>query len=188
MGRGCSGGGPAEAESFLVECLAWGLLRAYGIGEPPVPVRMMIKRPLPIFEHLAFLELKMGLYDATYRSLLSGSQLIVVDLTRPHAVQRASLARELYVAFCHSPRAAELHWPGQEHPYVCSNFFARCLLMPAAWMRQACAEAISLEDLVARFDVPTQMVTQRLSEMGCRILDLAAALSAHSAPAQDAEG
>jgi len=181
MGRGYSGEGPPEVEAFLVECLAWGLLRAYGIEEPPVPVRAMIKHPLPAFEHLAFLELNLGLYDATYRSLLNGSQLIVVDLTRPHTVQRASMARELYVAFCHSPHAAELHWPGQEQPYVCSNLFARCLLMPAAWVRQACAEAISLEDLVARFDVPAQMVTQRLSEIGCHVPDLAAAPSAHSA-------
>jgi hypothetical protein len=181
MGQECSGKGPPEAEAFLVECLAWGLLRTYGIEEPPVPVRAMIMHSLPIFKRLALLELNLGLYDATYRSLLNGSQLIVVDLTRPHVVQRASMARELYVAFCHSPRAAELRWPNHEQLRVCGDFFARCLLMPAAWVRQACAEVISVEDLAARFDVPPQMVTQRLSEMGCRIPSPAAALSARSA-------
>jgi len=127
----------------------------------------MIKHSLSIFKRLALLELSLGLYDATYRPLLNGSRLIAVDLTKPHVVQRAGMARELYVAFCRSPRAAELRWPYCERPYAGGDLFARCLLMPAAWMRRACAEAIPLEGLITRFGVPAQMVARRLSEVNC---------------------
>jgi len=181
IGREYTDKEPPNTEVFLVECLAWGLLRAYGIAEPPVPVRDMIKHPLPIFERLTLLELNLGLYDATYRPLLDGSQLIAVDLAKPGVVQRAGIARELYVAFCRSPRAAELHWPRCEQPYVYGEFFARCLLMPAAWMRPVCVEAVSLEDLAIRFGVPVRMVARRLSEMGCHASGPGAALFAHGA-------
>jgi len=76
------------------------------------------------------------------------------------------MARELYVAVCRSHRAGELRWPRCEQPYAYGDFFARCLLMPAAWVRHAWAEAISLEDMATRFGVPEQMVVRRLSEMG----------------------
>ena len=155
----------SDTEGFLIECLAWGLLRAYGIENPPVPVREMIRHPLRIFERLALVELNLGLYDAAYRSCLNGSRLIVVDPTRPDVVQCAGMARELYVAFCRSPRAAELHWIGREHPHDSSDLFARCLLMPAAWVRLACAEITSLESLAVRFGVPIQTMTRRLSEV-----------------------
>jgi len=154
----------SAVDGFLVECLAWGLLRAYGVEGPPVPVREMILHSLPIFDRLSILELNLGLYDATYKLLLDGSRLIAVDTEKPQAVQRASMARELYVAFCHSSRAAELRWPYREQPHLCSTLFARCLLMPAAWVRRACADAVSLEDLAARFGAPVRMAAQRVSE------------------------
>jgi len=156
-----------SGEVFLTECLAWGLLRAHSIEGPPVPVREMITRPLPIFERLTLLELNLGLYDAAYKSCLDGSQLIVVDLTKPRVVRRAGMARALYMAFCRSSRAAELGRPGCEQPHTHGNLFARCLLMPAAWVRQTCAEdtSISPKDLAARFDVPVRMAIQRLSEL-----------------------
>jgi hypothetical protein len=171
---------PTDAEVFFVECLAWGLLRAYGIEEPPVPVREMIKHPLPIFERLALLELNLGLYNATYRSCLDGSRLIVVDLVKPRVVQRASMAREMYVAFCRSHRAAELCWPHCEQPHTCSDVFARCLLMPAAWVRNACTGAIHRERLTAHFGVPARMVAQRLSEVYHHTPSPAQVLSTHS--------
>ncbi len=155
-----------DAEAFLVECLAWGLLRAYGIEEPPVPVREMIENPLPIFERLTLLELSLGLYDVAYRSCSDGSRLIVVDPTRPRTVQRVGMARELYVAFCRSSRAAELRWPRYEQPHVHSDLFARCLLVPAAWVQQACTGAIpQLENLAACFGVPARTVAHRVSEI-----------------------
>lgn len=155
-------------EPFLVECLAWGLLRAYGIKVPPVSVQEMIEHPVPVFEHLSLLELNLGLYDAAYRPCLNGSRLIVVDPTKPHTIQRTSTARELYVAFCRSPRATELNWPRREQPYVHSDLFAHCLLMPNAWVQTVCAETISLEALAARFGVPVQTMTKRLDEIGYR--------------------
>jgi len=152
-------------DARLVESLAWGLLRAYGVTAPPVPVREMIERPLPVFEQLKLLELSLGLYDAAYRSGLNGSRMIVVDPMTSRIVQRVSMARELYVAFCRSSRAAELDWPHRNQPHAYSDFFAHCLLMPTAWVQEACAEAVSLETLAAHFDVPVQTVTQRLSEV-----------------------
>lgn len=151
--------------AFLVECLAWGLLQAHNIKEPQVPVREMIEHPLSIFERLSLLELNLGLYDAAYRSCLNGSRLIVIDPSRPRTAQRTSMARELYVAFCHSPRAAELHWPHRRQPHTYSDLFARCLLMPAIWVQAACTETISLESLAARFCVPVQAMSKRLSEV-----------------------
>jgi hypothetical protein len=180
-GREFSGKGPQHSETFLVECLAWGLLRAYGVAAPPVPVREMIRNALPVFERLSLLELDLGLYDAVYRPLLDGSRLIAVDLAKSHAVQRASMARELYVAFCRSPRAVELGWPCYEHPYAYGELFARCLLMPDAWVRQACIEGASVEQLAAHFQVPVRMVVRRLSELGLQAPGLAASHASHDA-------
>jgi hypothetical protein len=154
-----------DVEAFLVESLAWGLLQAYAVGNPPVPVREMVENPLPIFENLTLLEVNLGLYKATYRSCLDGSRLIIVDRTTPAEVQRESIARELYVAFCHSSRASELHWFGRDRPHVYSTLFAHCLLMPAPWTRQACAEAISTEGLAARFSMPIRSARERLSQV-----------------------
>ena len=95
-----------EIEVFLVECLAWGLLRAYGVDRPPVPVREMIEHALPAFGRLTLLEMNLGLYKVAYRSCLDGSRVIVVDPIAPSDVQREGMARELYVAFCRSPRGA----------------------------------------------------------------------------------
>ena len=154
-----------DKDIFLIECLAWGLLRAYGIKGPPVPVREMVKHPLPIFKRLTLLELSLGLYDAAYRPCLDGSRLIVVDPTKPRTIQRTSTARELYVAFCRSTRATELGWPSCEQPRSHSALFARCLLMPDAWVLSACTENISVESLATRFGVPIKTITQRLSEI-----------------------
>jgi len=152
-------------EAFLIECLAWGLLRAYGVEGPPVPVREMIRNPLSIFEHLNLLELNLGLYDAAYRTCLNGVRLIAVDLTKPRPVQRASMARELYVAFCRSARADELHWPHRDQPHAFNDFFARCLLAPAVWVHQVYAAAASAEEAASLFDVPVEMIDLRLSEI-----------------------
>jgi Zn-dependent peptidase ImmA (M78 family) len=92
--------------------------------------------------------------------------LIAVDLDHPPAIQRFAMARELYVAFCCSRRAAELDWPGRENPREWSSFFARCLLMPAAWVKQVRARTSSLAELAAVFDVSTEMMTRRLQELG----------------------
>jgi hypothetical protein len=160
----------SSAEAFLVECLAMGLLQAYEVEGPPVPVQEMIRHPLPLFERLTLLELNLGLYDAAYRSLLDGSHLIVVDLLKPQPIQRASMARELYVAFCYSPRATELNWPDRGQSYACGDLFARCLLMPAPWMQRAYAEGIPAEEVAVHFEVPVQMAIQRLSEIECYML------------------
>lgn len=163
-GQKCPDDESPGVEVFLVESLAHGLLGVYGVEEPPVPVQGMIQHPLPIFEHLTLLELRLGLYDVAYRSLLNGSRVIVVDPDRPPAIQRVGVARELYVAFCHSSRAAELRWPNRRQPSTRSNFFARCLLMPTAWVQRACAVGISLEDLAERFGVPVPIVARRLQK------------------------
>jgi len=125
----------------------------------------MIKDPLPIFERLSLLELHLGLYDAVYRSLLDGSRLIAVDLSQPLITRRVGMARELYVAFCRSRRAFELGWP-DDVPYMWGKLFARCLLMPAAWVRQIYPLTHSLEELAAHFGVPLKTADQRLRELG----------------------
>jgi hypothetical protein len=157
---------PSCLEGFLVESLAYGLLQAFHVEGPPVPVRDMIQAPHPVFESLSLLELNLGLYDAVYRSLTNGSRLIAVDLDHPVTLQRFAMARELYVAFCCSRRAAELNWPGRESAREQSGFFARCLLMPTAWVKHVCARTGSLAELAAVFNVSTEMMARRLQELG----------------------
>ena len=161
---------PSCLEGFLIESLAYGLLQAFQVQGPPVPVRAMVRAPHPVFERLSLLELNLGLYDAVYRSLINGSRLIAVDLDQPPVLQRFAMARELYVAFCCSRRAAELDWPGREHPRDHCSFFARCLLMPAAWVKQVSARVGSLAELAAIFDVSTEMMARRLQELGLEVM------------------
>jgi Zn-dependent peptidase ImmA (M78 family) len=156
-------------EGFLVESLAHGLLQALGVKGPPVPVRDMIRVPHPVFESLGLLELNLGLYDAVYRSLINGSGLIAVDLDHPPVIQRFAMARELYVAFCCSPRAAELDWPDRDHAREQSGFFARCLLMPATWVKQVHARTDSLVELADAFGVSTEMMARRLRELSIEL-------------------
>jgi hypothetical protein len=155
----------SNREAFFVECLAWGLLRAYDIKTPPVPVEEMLKHPIPVFEQITLLEMNLGLYKAAYRSCLDGSRLIVVDPTVPLDIRRESIARELYVAFCFSPQAPKLFRQKQFRMY--SDFFSRCLLMPSNWIQQACYEAISVEGLATRFGTSIRTTSQRLTEIGC---------------------
>jgi Zn-dependent peptidase ImmA (M78 family) len=156
-------------DGFLVESLAYGLLHAFHVMGPPVPVRDLIRNPHPVFESLSLLELNLGLYDAVYRSLINGSCLIAVDLDHPPAAQRFAMARELYVAFCYSRRAPELDWPDRDDPRRQSGFFARCLLMPAAWVKQISARTKSLAELAAAFGVSPEVMALRLKEVGVEL-------------------
>jgi hypothetical protein len=126
----------------------------------------MIQAPHPAFEPLGLLELNLGLYDAAYRSLPNGSRLIAVELDQSGTVQRAAMARELYVAFCRSRRAYDLDWPDREDPHHRSDYFARCLLMPAAWVKHFAVGSRSLEELAVIFGVSTEMTADRLRELG----------------------
>lgn len=153
-------------ESFLIESLAYGLLHACRVEQPPVPVREIIRKSLPIFGRLSLLELRLGLYESAYRSTLDGGRLIVVDADLSPSVQRAAIARGLYVAFCCSPRAIELNWPDREDPYRSSALFARRLLMPAAWVQQFCAGGVTPQELAGYFGVPAKMATQRIRGLG----------------------
>ena len=173
MGQERSNREPASiVDAFLIECLAWGLLQAHGVKGPPMPVWDMVREPLALFGRLRLLGVDLGLYDAAYRSCLDGSQVIAVDLTRSRPVQRASIARALYVAFCASPRAAELEWPRHTRPQVYGDLFARCLLMPAVWVRDACTQGIPPAGLIDLFDVPVSMVSRRLGDVGLSVLSV----------------
>jgi hypothetical protein len=154
-----------KPDLFLVECLAWGILRIHGIEGPPVPVRDLVEDTIPAFENLTLLEMNLGLYKAAYRSCLDGSRVIVIDPTASLDVQREGIARELYVAFCRSARGAELAWPWRSQPRTHCDFFARCLLTPALWVQQACAQNLSMEGLAARFGVSIELMAQRLNEV-----------------------
>jgi hypothetical protein len=156
-------------QGFLAESLAYGLLHVFGVKGPPVPVRDMIQAPHPAFGSLGLLELSLGLYDAAYRSLLNGSRLIVVDPDHSALVQRAAMARELYVAFCCSRRADELDWPDRKDPRPSSAYFARCLLMPAAWVKHVAAGSRSVEELAGIFSVSSEMMADRLRELGIEL-------------------
>lgn len=158
-----SGQTTSDVERFFVECLAWGMLRAYGIKEPPVPVQEMVKHPIPVLGQITLLEMNLGLYKAAYRSCLDGSRLIVVDPTLPLDTRRESIARELYVAFCFSHQVPALFRRKEFHIY--DVYFAQCLLMPTTWVQKVCSEAISMEGLAARFGVSIHTMSHRLSDV-----------------------
>ncbi len=154
-----------KPDLFLVECLAWGILRAHSIEEPPVPVRDLVEDTIPVFDNLTLLEMNLGLYRAAYRSCMDGSRVIVIDPTASPDVQREGIARELYVAFCRSARGAELAWPRRSQPRTHCDFFARCLLTPARWVQRACARNVPVEGLAARFGVSIELMARRLNEV-----------------------
>lgn len=148
---------PAEARA-RIEKLANSLLERYKVSAPPVPIDQILKDPL----------LDLWDVDPTQVSSSFGHGLF------RHAPRLAS-ARLLYRAISESAAARQA---GLDAPWPASRrevkYFARCVLMPEAWIRRL-ADADRLIDSIAdKFQVPPFDVIVRLGELGLPVPDTSA--------------
>ena len=136
-----------------IEQLARSLLERYQVNRPPVPVERMLAEPALDLWSVDPTELSSTIGHGLYR----------------HAPRMAQ-ARLLYRAICDSEIARRhglnVPWPASRHEI---KYFARCLLMPEAWVR-ALPDAERVPDTMSeQFRVPTFDAVTRLAELGLPI-------------------
>ena len=136
-----------------IEHLAQALLERYHVEQPPVPVERMLSEP----------SLDLWDVDPTELSVTIGHGLY-------RYAPRMAQARLLYRAICDSESARthglNVPWPASRHEI---KYFARNLMMPAAWVR-ALPESERTPDAVGmKFQVPAFDAVTRLAELGLAI-------------------
>jgi len=145
---------PADMRA-RIEKLASALLDRYKVTAPPVPIDRMLKDPL------------LDLWDADPAQLSSSFGHGIFR----HAPRLAS-ARLLYRAISES---AEARKTGLDAPWPASRrevkYFARCVLMPEAWIRSLPEQARVIDTIAEKFQVPPFDVIVRLGELGIHVPD-----------------
>ncbi len=148
---------PAETRA-RIEKLANALLDRYKVTAPPVPIDRMLKDPL----------LDLWDVDPTQLSSSFGHGIF------RHAPRLAS-ARLLYRAISES---AEARKTGLDAPWPASRrevkYFARCVLMPEAWIRGVPDKDRIIDTIAEKFQVPPFDVIVRLGELGLPVADTSA--------------
>lgn len=138
-----------------IEKLAAALLERYHVAAPPVPIDHILKDPL----------LDLWNADPTQISSSFGHGIF------RHAPRLAE-ARLLYRAISESVEARraglDAPWPASRREV---KYFARCVLMPEAWLRDMPADEREIETVAERFQVPPFDVIVRLAELGLPVLD-----------------
>jgi len=138
-----------------IQHLAGSLLDHYKIHEPPVPAEYMLKHPLhnlwqPNPSKVSFI-IGHGLY---------------------RYAPRLAEARQLYRLICENPDARRI---GLDAPWPASRrevkYFARCLLMPEAWIRQLPEVDRTPDAISERFQVTSFDALIRLAELGYAVPD-----------------
>lgn len=85
---------------------------------------------------------------------------------------RMAQARLLYRAICDSESARHhgltVPWPASRHEI---KYFARCLLMPEAWLRRLPKAERTPDRLADRFQVPSFDAVTRLAELDLPVPD-----------------
>ncbi len=151
---------------FLCDSIASALLDYYGIDQPPVPIRDILRSPP--FDLVGDLNLVEGLPfgDALWIRLPDGSGKVFVNLGASERERRYAMARALFTGMCSSKggQAAGLPSVPNDDLKAQSSLFARRLLMsedllPGGW------EVMSLEALADLFRVPQSVVEDRLEEL-----------------------
>ena len=142
-----------------IEDLAQLLLERYHVQAPPVPVERMLSEPA----------LDLWDVDPTELSATIGHGLY-------RYAPRMAQARLLYRAICDSDSARahgfSVPWPPSRHEI---KYFARCLLLPEAWVR-GLAESERIPEVVGeKFQVPPFDAITRMAELGLPIPDGAVA-------------
>lgn len=153
-----------EARS-IVERQAATLLDLMHITEPPVPQSVIVS--VPGIE----VDWREDWPKSATTFVFGSYARIVVRSTDSHERQRFSLAHE----FAHvltDPSVKTLHGhlgPDQRHEREeqLANYFAACLLMPRPWVRHDYYGGLpAIGKLARRYDVSTEAMTTRLSELG----------------------
>jgi CheY-like chemotaxis protein len=132
--------------TWLIECVAEGLLHLYKVDAPPVPIEDMIHSPYNSFADLSEPIGRSGdKWDAYH--------------------QRAAWARAIYWRILRSneefARLAEVFQVRGEKKEA--DYFVRSLLMPMRWVTGQ--EKSSVESLAHQFQVPPHIVEHRLREL-----------------------
>ncbi len=140
---------PPETRARL-ENLANTLLQRYHVVEPPVPIDRMLKQPL----------------DNLWQSSPSKISFIIGHGMYRYAPRLAD-ARQLYRLITDNPEARRA---GLDAPFPASRrevkYFARCLLMPAAWIRPLPTTDRTPDAIGEKFQVTSFDAIIRLAELG----------------------
>jgi hypothetical protein len=135
--------------------LARALLERYQVDGPPVPIERMIEHPL----------------DNLWESHPSQISFIIGHGIYRFA-PRLAQARMLYRLLSDN---AEAHRAGLDAPWPASRrevkYFARCLLMPEAWIRALPKVNRTPDDISERFQVTPFDALIRLAELGLPVPD-----------------
>lgn len=131
--------------TWLIECVAEGLLNLYKVDAPPVPIESMVQHPYNSFADLSGpIGRSENGWDAYH--------------------QRATWARAIYWRILHDEefsRLAETFQVRGERKEA--DYFVRALLMPMRWLTGR--EKNNVESLAHQFQVPPNIVKHRLQEL-----------------------
>lgn len=161
-----SGPPPVARLDLLIESLAHGLLRLYGVTRPPVPIFEMLEHPPAGMERDLDLCLGLPFGEAIYLRLLNGQGTVFVNPALPNDRQRYASAGALLIGLLHSPGGRALS-PGltpDHYPEEATDYFARCLLLPAQLLPPGFA-TMTVSELAELFGVPPEVVSVRLAEL-----------------------
>jgi hypothetical protein len=149
----------------IAELQARRLLALYGIKEAPVPTDFISELP------------RVEVVFAN-DSPVSGSVhwdghdwIVVVNGREREPRRRFSLAHELKHVIDHTTRAflytGMPRMSAATQSERAADYFAACLLMPVAWLKQASADGCrSAAEFASRFGAPTRVADQRLHQVG----------------------
>ncbi|MBI3763043.1 MAG: ImmA/IrrE family metallo-endopeptidase [Chloroflexi bacterium] len=157
---------------MLIESIAFGLLYYYEVKRPPVPVLQMLRQPPHGLEQdLDFCPV-LPYGEAVYVRLLNGQGVVFVNPALPPPRQRYVSAREMLSGLYGGPRGRALGFDPLPHQWraQASDYFARCLLMPKAFMPRGTNSATAAE-LAELFGVPMNVAKIRVTELDGRVPD-----------------
>ena len=138
-----------EAARATLLQLAESLLKYYAVDQPPVPVEEMIKNPpagLDIDPSQTSVTMEHGLYS--YEPRLAMARLLCREISTNAAVKQLLQTQVLLGS------------------YADVKYFARCLLMPSAWMHTLHGQGLSVEQIGEYLQVPSHAVVTRMGELG----------------------
>lgn len=133
--------------------MADALLEYYRVSEPPVPVEQMLDEPPqgvgPIDPSKVSVILEHGLYS--YEPRLAMARLLCREIVRKEWLKDSSGMDRQSLSYAHL------------------KYFARCLLMPADWIRALREQGLSVAQMSEYLQVPSHAVVTRLAELSLSV-------------------
>jgi len=147
---------------YLVEKLAHKYLEMGDASSPPVPDKLvtLCARGQP----LEVRELPLKLYQGAIWQL-NGKWIIYLDADSTFGRKRFTLFHEAFHIIAHDKAVPVFRTRGCEKGAfneLLAEYFAGCILMPAAWMREWWAEVRDVDRMAEIFDVPKTAMWLRL--------------------------